>query len=204
MKRFIVSPDVPFKKIDDLFLQAKNNSANTVIITPSKADLKSDKKLSSKTALILEKAAHYKFDVEIGGWILSDLVPRKYFFLHKEIFRMESGKRKRKIHFCTTNPDTINLIKKEAGKLFNRFPEVSFFHLWFDKNKNDTWCNCPSCRAFSFAELNLIAVNAAADVLSVINPGAMISYIEIIDEDKTVQPRENMFAIDVDSIISNE
>jgi hypothetical protein len=203
MKHFVIPSDISIKKIDDVLLRAQENSADAVIISPKKADLKSDKKLVRRTALIFAKASYYGFDVEIGGWDLSRLVPRNRFLFHKELFRMVQGKRIKQTHFCSTNPDTINMIQKEARKLFSRFPEIKTFHLWPDRNKSDVWCNCPSCRAFSFAEQNLIAVNAAADVLALINPEAKLSYIEVEtnnDEEPSIKPRENMFAIDLDSI----
>ncbi len=199
LKRFILPPDFPLKEIDSLFLWGQENSAGAVIVPPEKADLKSGKELRGRTKLIFEKASQYGFDVEAGGWELSRLVPRKYFFFNKEMFRMENGKRLKHIHFCPTNPDTIRILKHEAEKSFRSFPEVSVFHLWPDKNYESVWCNCPACRAFSFAEQNIIAVNAAADVLAKIHSKALLSYFKInddTDEKPKIKTRDNLFAIE--------
>jgi hypothetical protein len=219
VNHFIIPSNLSIKKIDDLFLRASQDSVDAVIVSPQKSDLRNMKKLSGhsrvrgRIKLIFEKAAQHNINVEIGGWMLSELVPRKCFLFHKELFRMEKGKRIKQVHFCPTNPDTINLIQKEARKLFSSFlesrfressfPQIKTFHLWPEQSKESVWCNCPSCRAFSFAEQNIIAVNAAADVLAETNPHAKISYIEIEtnnDEKPSVKPRENMFAINREDI----
>jgi hypothetical protein len=195
----MIPSDLPLKKIDDYFLSGQRNFVHAIIVSPKKSDLKGCNKLSRRMEIIFEKGAQYHIDIEIGGWELSCLVPRTYFFFHKDIFRMESGKRIKSIHFCPTNPDTIRLIQKEAQKLFNSFPQTIIFHLWPDKNKEHIWCNCPACRAFSFAEQNIIALNAAADVLAKINPRAKLSYLEIetnTGEQAKIKPRENMFVME--------
>lgn len=198
MKRFVITSDFSPKTIDDQLLWELRNSADTVIVSPNKSDIKCTNKLSRRMKLIFEKAAQYHLNIEVGGWELSNLVPRKYFLFNKELFRMESGERIKPIHFCSTNPDTIRLIQKESRKLFSSFPEINTFHLWPERDKENIWCNCPSCRAFSFAEQNIMAVNAAADVLAEIRPGAMLSYTEIennTEEKPSIKPRNNMFTI---------
>ncbi len=200
-KRFILPSIFPVKNIDKQLLWGMRNSAGAVIIPPEKIDAGSAKKMSRGTAMILAKISEYGFTLEIGGWKLSCLVPRNRFLFNKELFRMECGERKKQPNFCPTNPDTIRLIQKEARKLFSRFPNVQTFHLWPDKNQETVWCNCPSCRAFSFAEQNIIAVSAAADVLAETRPEAVVSYIELPDEEQTIRPRKNMLGLLLSSII---
>jgi hypothetical protein len=127
---------------------------------------------------LLNLAKQYALPVEIGGWELSCLVPRRRFAANREIFRMEGGKRVKDHNFCPTNPDTIALLRTEARRRFSEYPDVSVFHLWPDRGAEHSWCSCPSCRAFSREEQNRIAVNTAADVLAEINPEARISYCE--------------------------
>jgi hypothetical protein len=139
-------------------------------------------------------AAQYALFLEAGGWALSLLVPRRYFFRRRECFRMEGGKRIREFNFCPTNPETIRILREEAGKFFRSHPEVRVFHLWPDQGYEKTWCACPSCRAFTPEEQNRIAVNAAADVLLGINPQARLSFYENSDEPGTIAARVNMFS----------
>jgi hypothetical protein len=144
---------------------------------------------------LLSMAKDYDLVVEAGGWELSLLVPRKDFSFHRDVFRMEGGKRVKQYNFCPTNPDTVAIIKREAEKRFRNNREAAVFHLWPDRGHELTWCSCPTCRAFLREEQNRIAVNTAADVLAEIVPGSCISYYENTDEPVSIPPRPNMFAL---------
>jgi hypothetical protein len=141
-------------------------------------------------------AEDYALIIEGGGRELSLLLPRGLFFFHKELFRMEGGKRQKKVNFCPTNPDTINIIKTEAEKYFRLSNDVKIFHLWPDKGGEKSWCACPSCRAFTPLEQNRIAVNAAADALAAVNSNAFISFYENAEEDGDIPLRKNLFKLD--------
>jgi len=127
-------------------------------------------------------ADRYALALEAGGRELSLLLPRRLFLFHRNLFRMESGKRKVNCHFCTTNPETISRIKKQAGKLFNRaLPGMTaprVFHLLPDQGHENTWCACPACRAFSPVEQYIIAANSAADALASIDLRALLSFFD--------------------------
>jgi hypothetical protein len=127
-------------------------------------------------------AERYAMIVEAGGWDLSLLVPRRYFFLHRDLFRMDAGKRVRRFNFCPTNPRTVALIRKQGkrrfGALLRLHPEIGTFHLWPDRGHETAWCSCPACRAFSQAEQNRMALCAAADALAEIAPAARLSFLE--------------------------
>jgi hypothetical protein len=120
----------------------------------------------------------YALRIEGGGWDLSLLVPRRYFFFRRDLFRMNSGRRVRDHHFCPTNPATIKIIRKQGSIFFRANPGIKIFHLWPDQGYETTWCSCPTCRAFTPAEQNRIAVNAAADALAEVNPEARIFFYE--------------------------
>jgi hypothetical protein len=145
----------------------------------------------------LQKIAdEYAIALEAGGWELSLLVPRRLFFFHRDLFRMEEGRRKRQYNFCPTNPDAIGVIKSEGEKYFRAGEGISVFHLWPDKGKETAWCSCPTCRAFTPEEQNRIAVNAAADVLAAVSPGGLISYYEKPGEGGKIPMRPNLFRIE--------
>jgi hypothetical protein len=150
----------------------------------------------------LEKfALDYGIAMEAGGYDLSSLLPRKAFFFHPDYFRMEDGKRKIDHHFCPTNPGALRLIGKEAEKLFKAAGEAEpsvrkIFHLWPDNGAENAWCSCPTCRAFTTQEQNRIAVNAAADILAVINPDAMITFYENSGEGGKISIRKNIYKLE--------
>ena len=141
-------------------------------------------------------AAEYGISLEAGGRELSSLVPRRFFLLHRDFFRMEGGGRKTDHHFCPTNPGTIRLIAKEGAKLFRAAGQTTVFHLWPDKGANTAWCSCPTCRAFTPAEQNRIGVNAAADVLAEMNPRAFITFFEKPGEGGNIPLRQNLFMME--------
>ncbi|MDR1302496.1 MAG: DUF4838 domain-containing protein [Treponema sp.] len=137
----------------------------------------------------------YALTIERGGWDLSLLVPRWYFLFNREMFRMDSGKRDSQYNFCPTAPDTLNLISREAAKLFRAHPETLVYHLWPDRGHERAWCSCPTCRAFTREEQGRIAVNTAADVLARINPKGIISLYEDSSEGGDIILRPNIFKI---------
>jgi len=109
---------------------------------------------------------------------------------------MVEGRRVRAHHFCPTNPGTLKLIGSEGGKLFRSAQDVKVFHLWPDKGMESTWCSCPTCRAFTPAEQNRIGVNAASDVLSSLNQGASITFLENSGEGGNIPLRKNLFRME--------
>jgi hypothetical protein len=137
-------------------------------------------------------AAEYDIALEAGGRDLSSLMPRKFFFLHREFFRMADGKREKAHHFCPTNPGAIRLIGKEGEKMFRAAGETKVFHLWPDKGAETAWCSCPSCRAFTPQEQNRIGVNIAADILAVLEPSSSITYFEKSGEGGNISLRKNL------------
>jgi PAS domain-containing protein len=150
---------------------------------------------------LTDLAGRYAMEIEAGGRELSALLPRRLFFFHRELFRMEQGRREQARHFCATSPDTINRIKKRTQKLFGkilkesaemgrRTPAFRVFHLWPDRDFETLWCACPSCRAFSPTEQYRIALNAAADVLGELDPDAKLSYWEPAETDDAGESAE--------------
>jgi len=138
-----------------------------------------------------EFAGEYGIALEAGGHELSSLVPRREFFFHRDYFRMEAGKRKKDHHFCPTSPGAIRLIGEEAEKLFRAADNIRVFHLWPDKEAENAWCACPTCRAFTAQEQNRMGVNAAADVLAGLNPDALITFFEKSAEEGKIHMRKN-------------
>jgi hypothetical protein len=176
---------------------AANDHYDTVVFS-----LREKLKPNSK---ILKLAKRCSLNIEAGGCDFSLFVPRKLFFFHKELFRMEQGRRKAKHHFCPTNPKTTAVIKENAEKILSGFMQIltepRVFNLLPDKGHENTWCACPACRAFSPAEQNIIAVNTVADVLAKLDPQARLVFRDIGEEKETspadkaqsgISPRKNM------------
>jgi hypothetical protein len=148
-------------------------------------------KTGRKLKQLNQFAAEYGIALEAGGRDLSSLVPRKYFLLHRDCFRMVDGRRSKDHHFCPTNPGVIRIIGKEGSKLF-KAAEAKVFHLWPDKDAEMAWCSCPACRAFTSQEQYHIGVNTAADVLAALDPSAYITLLEKPGETGKIPLRKNI------------
>lgn len=198
-ERLIFDRTGSFKNRQKLLAWAARRGIDALILPfaegPSPAVLAAGRDPRSRKAL-LDLAETYAFIIEAGGRELSRLLPRNRFFLHPGLFRMEGGKRLRDHHFCPTHPETIAILKREAEKHFRAAGDVRLFHLWPDRQWEHAWCSCPTCRAFTAPEQNLIALNTAADVLKEINPEARLSYYKITDEEGAIPPRPNLIALE--------
>jgi hypothetical protein len=195
--RLFIKPKTGVKEQIEIIKWAAQNNYNTVVFSLGE-------KLSANSKCI-KMAKHYGLFIEAGGRDLSLLIPRKLFMFHSGLFRMEQGKRKKKYHFCPTNPKVTSVISKCAGKLFTRFMQLMsvprIFHLLPDEGEENSWCACPACRAFSPFEQNIIAVNCAADVLAKLDPEALLSFLNTgtTPEAEGISPRGNMFQLNVKS-----
>lgn len=183
VKRLALSGREPLKRLEAAVAWAARNQFDAVVF-PFRGNVPPS------------LAAVYDLGVERGGRELSLLLPRRYFLFRPEMFRMENGKRTWRHHFCVTNPGTIAVIRREAERLFRAHPNTEIFHLWPDPEQERTWCACPSCRAFSPAEQNRIAVNAAAEALAKINPQARLSFYENPGEAIDLELWPNTFALE--------
>ncbi|MDR0411281.1 MAG: DUF4838 domain-containing protein [Treponema sp.] len=177
------------KKVGSWILWAARNRIDALVFP-----------LASKAfGVFFERLTHetktYEIDVEAGGWELPHLVPRKYFICHRDMFRMSEGKRDKRINFCPTSPETIQVISQEARKVFLAHPHTKAFHLWPTRGHEQEWCSCPTCRAFTAEEQNRIAINVAAGALRKINSSATLSYCELSTEEASIALHGNVIKV---------
>jgi hypothetical protein len=206
LRRLIVNDQKKTKDRGKLFRWAARNNIDAAALSLRDRGLRRPVRPDASVKKgPFETAEQYALILEAGGWDLSLLAPRRFFFFRRDLFRMESGKRTRQFNFCPTNPGTIALLKKEAARIFRAvlgvFPDIKTWHLWPDRGHETAWCSCPACRAFSAEDQNRIAVNAAADVLLELAPQAKISLYEIPgenggdDETSNIPLRPNVFKL---------
>ncbi|GHT68068.1 hypothetical protein FACS1894110_14800 [Spirochaetia bacterium] len=194
-RRRIVQGTMKPRNLDALIKWAAHNRIDALVFSLREKALREKFLKKSRHHRGFEAAEKYALAIEWGGWDLSLLVPRRYFFFHRELFRMDSGKRIKQYNFCPTNHETINLLKKQAAAIFR--DEAGVYHLWPDRGEERTWCSCPACRAFSPEEQNRIAVNAAADALAAIDPHARLSWYEESGDspESEIPLRKNLFRL---------
>jgi hypothetical protein len=211
LRRLIVNEKTKLKDPESLVRWAARNRCDSLVL--------SFRGKLFWEGTLLRPAKKYAMIIEAGGWDLSLLLPRNLFFFHRELFRMEGGRRTSRYNFCPTNPETLEFLQKNGARLFsralplmsgetedgngpvsggapggaaapdgksgNRQPPVRVFHLWPDRGHEKSWCSCPACRAFTPEEQNRIALNAIADALAEIDPGARLGFYEVPAEGGT-------------------
>jgi hypothetical protein len=211
-RRLIVGKKISPAQRMPLFQWAVRSSFDTIVFPLRDRSMWNWLEASGAVTQLIEQNG---ITIEAGGWELSLLLPRSLFLCNTGLFRMDYGKRTPRYNFCPTNPKTIEIIKKNAAKMFGwaagKMSAVSrktaspraaagdapslVFHLWPDFRHEKTWCSCPACRAFSPAEQNRIAVNSAASALAEIFPQAKLSYFDFEHEASGIRPRENVFGV---------
>jgi len=175
-KRLFIDKKTGAKERLNIVKLAVENGCDTLVFSLGDSLFKS----GNRNLKYIKLAKQQSLFIEAGGCDFSLLLPRRLFMFHRDLFRMEEGRRKADHHFCPTNPKTTALIAERARVLFVRamremtVPRI--FNLLPDKGNENSWCACPACRAFSPSEQNIIAVNTAADVLLKLDPDALIVY----------------------------
>jgi hypothetical protein len=212
-RRLIVPPHVSDREIPALYLWAARNRVDALVFSLRDNRFRRAPRTARRKAAA-ELLKDWGFIIERGGWDLSFLIPRPYFFFKRDLFRMEGGRRKKAHHFCPTNPQTISLIQLRIAALLKRqklwygagrsgterdrveqaraepqgpgpYPR-RIYHLWPDRGAERLWCACPACRAFSPREQIRLAVNTAAALIAKQDPQAFVSCWEK-DEDPAEQ-----------------
>ena len=129
-------------------------------------------------------------------WRLMDkLIPRAPFRRHKDWYRMKEGKRLADHNFCPTTPAALAAVAANAIERIVRFGSVDTVHLHGSGNPQEDWCHCPSCRAFSPQEQELLALNAIADALEAAGLSTTLALPEDRDESTdpgAIKPRERI------------
>jgi hypothetical protein len=175
-RRLAISPETHQREFPALCRWAARNRVDAVIFSFK------NQKIENR---LVEWADHWDLVIEWGGWDLGLLVPRRHFFLKRDLFRLEKGKRKREHHFCPTNPETIALIQLHMTALLEQH-EVrdrtrqhapaprQVYHFWPDRGAESVWCACPACRAFTPREQIRLALNTVAAVIAERDPQTLI------------------------------
>lgn len=147
------------------------------------------------SAQLFETAERCAIALEAGGACMDKLIPRAPFRRHKDWYRMKEGKRLADHNFCPTTPAALAAVAANAVERIVRFGSVDTVHLHGSGNPQDDWCHCPSCRAFSPQEQELLALNAIADALETAGLSTSLALPEDRDESTdpgAIKPRERI------------
>jgi hypothetical protein len=181
-RRLVIPLGSSAKEIRSLGCWAARNQVDALVFSLF------DRKIGRRAGegkLAAELQNHRALIIERGGWDLSRLLPRRHFLFRRELFRMEGGKRIKQHHFCPTNPQVMDLLRRRMGAFLEpgepgaAGPKAApsprrLYHLWPDRGAELRWCACPACRAFSPREQIRLAVNTVAALIAEREPLALV------------------------------
>lgn len=163
------------------------------------ADWHARNKVNSTASLLSDV---YGGKITYKGFVhtFNDLIdPKDYFETHPEYFSEINGVRKNHpTQLCLTNPDVLDLAKKQVRRWLSEHPNVSIVSV--SQNDWGHFCTCENCRALDEREGShmgtvLTFVNAIADDIREDYPDVAIdtlAYQYTRKPPKTVRPRPNV------------
>ncbi len=125
------------------------------------------------------------------------LLPRELFLEKHKLFRMnEQGARTKKLNFCFTNPETLDIVAENAAALAEAlYGSNDNFYFWLDDCRGSA-CYCEKCRAYTPSEQQMLAVNAMARAVRERRRQARFAYLAYADSmppPERVKPEAGVF-----------
>ena len=134
-------------------------------------------------------------DVEGGGHVLVELLPRSLFATHPEYFPLApDGRRSDLGNVCTASAAALAVVRERAVAARAALPGATDFHLWGLDLAGGGWCACPRCSGLSPADQALKVSNAVADALG---PGGRVfhlAYHDTLEPPRAVRPDPRVWA----------
>ena len=119
--------------------------------------------------------------LEMPGHGLPALLPRDLFDTEPDLFCMKDGARHRGGNFCTSNPRTLEIVRKNAIRMVKAHPGLRIVHCWADDVSGGSWCHCPQCRNMPAYEQAMRAANAIADAVRERYPHLLVDFLAYHD-----------------------
>jgi hypothetical protein len=110
-----------------------------------------------------ELFAERGIDVEYGGHIIQQLLPREHFADHPEYFPAgANGARMQMGNLCVSNSGALATVRNGALDYLERHPDSRLLHVWGADVRKGAWCMCERCRDIAPQLQYLKLVNAIA------------------------------------------
>ncbi len=104
-------------------------------------------------------------EVEYGGHVIQQLLPREHFAAHPEYFPAAAdGARMQMGNLCVASPGAMTTVRNGAVDYLLRHPDTRLLHVWGADVKKGAWCLCERCREVAPQLQYLKIVNAIAAV----------------------------------------
>jgi len=134
-------------------------------------------------------------DVEGGGHVLVELLPRSLFAAHPERFPLApDGRRSDLGNVCAASAAALAVVRERAAAALAALPGATDFHLWGLDLPGGGWCACPSCARLSPADQALSVCNAVAETLGAGTRVLHLAYHDTLESPRAVRPHPRVWA----------
>ncbi len=139
-------------------------------------------------------------DVEYGGHVIQQLLPRERFADHPEYFPANAeGVRQQLGNLCVSNPGALTTARNGALEYLGRHPDTRLLHVWGADVWKGAWCMCDRCREIApqlqYLDLVNAIASAAADGFRDGKAAPAIAYLayhDTIDPVRGMRPLANV------------
>ncbi len=140
-------------------------------------------------------------DVEYGGHVIQQLLPRERFAEHPEYFPAAAdGARMQMGNLCVASPGAMSAVRNGAVDYLGRHPETRLLHVWGADVWKGAWCLCERCREVApqlqyLKIVNAIAAAAADSFATAKAPPAVayLAYHDTIEAVAGLEPLNNVW-----------
>ncbi len=110
-----------------------------------------------------ELFAERGIDVEYGGHIIQQLLPREHFAEHPEYFPAGANRARMQMgNLCVSNSGALATVRNGALDYLGRHPDSHLLHVWGADVRKGAWCMCERCCDIAPQLQYLKLVNAIA------------------------------------------
>lgn len=152
--------------------------------------------LNEDTQKLIAEFEANGFEIEHQLHAVDWLLPRSFFKLHPEWFRVnDKGERVNDWNLCVSNREALSFLETSAYKLALLLRQKShYYYIWSDDCVNSV-CYCDRCRRYGGADQNMIIMKHVLKGLKRYDQEAKLSFLSYQDSSDvlTIQPDQDMF-----------
>jgi hypothetical protein len=134
-------------------------------------------------------------ELEGGGHVLAELLPRDLFAAHPEFFPLGPGGQRSDLgNACGSSPGALATIAARARAALSALPGATGLHLWGLDLLGGGWCACPGCAPLGASDQALRVCNAAAETLDADARILHLAYHDTLAPPRRVRPHPRVWA----------
>lgn len=117
-------------------------------------------------------------DVEYEVHALMFLLPREWFDIHPEYFRMDTnGQRAQNYNMCFTNPEAVEAMRPQIKTMLRWMKPTTHRYFFWPDDKEHMYCHCERCKNYSPSEQSLMYENQLLDIIRCYDRKATLAHL---------------------------